>query len=189
MTTSLFFLSHFMTKLPPDTTDHSVFPARNNCSPGFLGYTHSCFSTACFILCTIQESYQGRRCLQGCLLPYLHSPSIALSLHHQLANLHPHCDCEHGFTSQSITTTKHLEFGYFCLHHSPARAPQALPWVWLFPSLSPFAALASKTSCDNEFIVTAFKHAGCREGLPPLCFKPTAWYLHWVSVTVGALSE
>lgn len=150
MTTSLFFLSHFMTKLPPDTTDHSVFPARNNCSPGFLGYTHSCFSTACFILCTIQESYQGRRCLQGCLLPYLHSPSIALSLHHQLANLHPHCDCEHGFTSQSITTTKHLEFGYFCLHHSPARAPQALPWVWLFPSLSPFAALASKTSCDNE---------------------------------------
>jgi len=32
--------------------------------------------------------------------------------------------------------------------------------------------------------VPQFKHALCREWLPPLCFKPAAWYFHWLSQTV-----
>lgn len=174
-----------MTKLPPDTTDHSVFPARNNCSPGFLRYTHLCFSTTRFILCTIQESYQGRRCLQGCLLPpfpfYSPQPSS------------PTCK---SASSLWLWTWFHIS------KHNHYKTPRV--WLFLPSSLSckstaspamglaiPFLEPICSLGLQNILWqwVPPFKHAGCREGLPPLCFILAAWYLHWVSVTVGALSE
>lgn len=94
MTTVLFSFSHFITKLPPDTTILSTFPARNNCSTGCLEYIGMCFSMTHFSLCIVQKSCWGRTCPKVCLLPQslFLSDFIAWSCHDKLANLHPCCD-------------------------------------------------------------------------------------------------
>lgn len=114
MTTLLLFISHFTSKLPPNTTIHNMFTAKNNCSPGFVEYIGVCFFNTNFSLCIIQKSYQGKTSPKGCLLPQsLLLPSfITWSCHDKLATL---CssDCEYPLPAWSMTTAKHLGCSYF----------------------------------------------------------------------------
>lgn len=115
MTTVLFFLSRFITKVPLDATVLSTFPARNNCSPHFQENIGMCFSTTHFSLCIIQEGYQGKICHKGCLLPESLFPPyfISWSSHDKLPNLHLYRDWECCFPAWSITTATQQGFGYF----------------------------------------------------------------------------
>lgn len=183
MTTVLLFLSHFITKLPPDTTVLRTFPARNNCSPDFLEYRGVCFSTTHFSLCIIQENHWGRICESYLRPSFLLKESLELmwwdAIKIEKRKAKWNSACLHCTTLAASTL--------WCRHFlRQSSHPSSHMCLFAMGLTNPFCDPIHTFGLPNIlwWRVPQFKHALHREGLPSLCYKPTDWYFHWVSLTV-----
>lgn len=139
-----------------------------------------------FSLCIIQESYQGRTCES-----YL-SPSFLLILQPGVDVMRCHKKSkEEGKVESSTSHMSHCTALAASTHwrrHFLSQSSHPISHMCLFATglTNSFGDPIHTFGLSNIlwWRVPQFRHALCREGLPPLCFKPTDWCSHWMSQTV-----